>query len=46
VTGLPATFVVRPGGEVAGMAVGPREWHRGPMPALLEGMLPAAHAHR
>jgi len=42
VTGLPATFVVRPGGEVAGMAVGPREWHRGPMPALLERMLPAA----
>lgn len=40
VTGLPATFVVRPGGEVAGMAVGPREWHRGPMQALLERMLP------
>lgn len=46
VTGLPATFLVRPGGEVAGMAVGPREWDRGPMPALLEGMLPAIHARR
>jgi peroxiredoxin len=44
VTGLPATFLVRPGGEVAGMAVGPREWHRGPMRVLLEGMLPATHA--
>ncbi|HEV8617607.1 MAG TPA: TlpA disulfide reductase family protein, partial [Methylomirabilota bacterium] len=26
VTALPTTFVVRPGGEVAGMAVGAREW--------------------
>jgi peroxiredoxin len=46
VTGLPATFVVRPGGEVAGMAVGPREWNGGPMQALLEGMLPPGHGHR
>jgi peroxiredoxin len=46
VTGIPATFVVRPGGEVAGVAVGAREWHGEPMRALLEGLLPAAHAHR
>jgi peroxiredoxin len=42
VTALPATFVIRPGGEVAGMAVGPREWHSAEMRALLETMLPAA----
>ena len=32
VTALPATFVVKPGGEVAGNAVGARDWrddHRG-----------------
>ncbi len=47
VTGLPATFLVRPGGEVAGTAVGAREWHSEPMRALLETMLPdASHAHR
>lgn len=46
VTGIPATFVVRPGGEVAGVAVGARQWHGEPMQALLEGLLPAAHAHR
>lgn len=46
VTGIPATFVIRPGGEVAGMAVGPREWNSAEMRALLETMLPAAHAHR
>ena len=34
VTGLPATFVVRPGGEVVGMAVGMREWNAEPMRAL------------
>lgn len=45
VTGLPATFIVRPGGEVAGMAVGPREWASDEMRALLETMLPGAHAH-
>ena len=45
VTGLPATFLVRPGGEVAGFAVGAREWHSEPMRALLETMLPAAHGH-
>lgn len=42
VTALPATFLIRPGGEVAGMAIGPREWHSAEMRALLETMLPAA----
>jgi peroxiredoxin len=46
VTALPATFVVKPGGEVAGSAVGPREWRSEPMQTLLTGMLPTAHAHR
>ncbi len=46
VTALPATFVVKPGGEVAGNAVGAREWRSEPMQALLTGMLPTAHAHR
>ena len=42
VTGLPSTFVVRPGGEVAGVAVGAREWNSAQMKALLESLL---HAH-
>ena len=47
VTGLPATYLVRPGGEVAGFAVGAREWHSEPMRALLETMLPGApHARQ
>jgi peroxiredoxin len=46
VTALPATFIIRPGGEVAGIAIGAREWHGEPMQALLERMLPVAHAHR
>lgn len=40
VTGLPATFLIRPGGEVAGLALGAREWNSAPMRALLETMLP------
>ena len=44
VTGLPATFIVRPGGEAAGMAGGAREWDSAPMRALLEPLLPGAHA--
>ena len=40
VTGIPATFVVRPGGEVAGMAAGAREWNSGEMRALIETLLP------
>jgi len=46
VHGLPATFVVRPGGAAAGMAVGAREWNSAEMRALLERLLPGAHAHR
>jgi peroxiredoxin len=46
VTALPATFVGKPGGEVAGNAVGARDWRSEPMQALLSGMLPSAHAHR
>jgi peroxiredoxin len=46
VTALPATFVIKPGGEVAGNAVGARDWRSAPMQALLSGMLPSAHAHR
>src|SRR2546425_572068 len=40
--GLPATFVVRPGGEAVGMALGAREWHSAEMRALLERYLPGA----
>ena len=43
VTGLPATFLVRPGGEVAGFAIGAREWNSPAMTALLETMLPQPH---
>ena len=45
VSGIPATFVVRPGGEVAGVAVGPREWNGDAMRALVERLLPRAHGH-
>lgn len=45
VTGLPTTFLIRPGGEVVGMAQGPREWNGTEMRALLETLLPAAYAH-
>ena len=45
VNGLPTTFVVRPGGEAVGMALGAREWNSAEMRALLERFLPA-HAHR
>jgi peroxiredoxin len=45
VTGLPTTFLIRPGGEVVGMAQGPREWNSAEMRALLDTLLPAAHAH-
>ncbi len=40
VTGLPATFVVKPDGEVAGFAIGPREWNSREMRALLDSLLP------
>jgi peroxiredoxin len=45
VTGLPATFLVRPDGTVAGVAVGAREWHSAEMTALLETLLPGRHGH-
>jgi thiol-disulfide isomerase/thioredoxin len=41
VTSLPATFIVKPGGEVAGMAAGAREWTSVEMRALLHTLLPA-----
>ena len=40
VTGLPATFLIRPGGDVAGMAMGAREWDSAEMRALVEALLP------
>jgi peroxiredoxin len=42
VAGVPATFLVRPDGAVAGMVVGAREWDSREMRALLETMLPAS----
>jgi len=36
VNGIPATFVIRPGGEVAGVAIGPRDWNSSEMKTLLE----------
>ena len=45
VTALPATFLVRPGGEVAGMAMGAREWNSAEMRALVERLLPHPRAH-
>jgi hypothetical protein len=33
----------KPGGEVAGMAAGAREWNSAEMRALLETLLPVAH---
>ena len=42
VPGVPATFVIRPGGEVAGLAIGIREWNSKEMRALLESLLPRA----
>jgi peroxiredoxin len=45
VTALPATFLIRPGGEVAGMAMGAREWNSDEMRALVERLLPRPNAH-
>jgi peroxiredoxin len=45
VTALPATFLVRPGGDVTGMAVGAREWDSAEMRALVERLLPGRHGH-
>jgi peroxiredoxin len=46
VTALPWTFLVRPGGEVVGMATGAREWNSGEMRALVERLLPHAQLHK
>jgi len=40
VTSLPATYIVKPGGEVAGVAAGAREWNSAEMRAMLETLLP------
>ena len=45
VTALPATFIVRPGGDVTGMVVGARERNSTEMRELVEGLLPGAHGH-
>lgn len=44
VPGVPATFVIRPGGEVVGMAIGIREWNSKEMKALLERLLVHGHS--
>ena len=44
VNGLPATFLVKPGGEVAGFAVGSRDWSSAEIRALVESLLPARPA--
>ena len=46
VTAIPATFIVRPGGDVAGMVTGAREWNSREMRALVERLLPHAQDHR
>src|SRR5262249_52015722 len=46
VTGLPSTFVLRPDGDVAGVAVGPREGNSAEVRALLEGLLPGVRSDR
>lgn len=45
VPGVPTTFVIRPGGNVAGLVIGFREWDSKEMRALLESMLPGARHH-
>jgi peroxiredoxin len=45
VPGVPATFVIRPGGEVAGMVIGFREWDSQEMRALLDSLLAQVNAH-
>jgi peroxiredoxin len=45
VTALPATFLIRPGGDATGMAVGAREWDSAEMKALVERLLPGQHGH-
>ena len=40
VTALPATFLIRPGGDVIGMVVGARDWDSAEIGALVEPLLP------
>jgi peroxiredoxin len=44
VTSLPATFLIRPGGEAVGLAFGAREWNSAEMRELLARFLPGARA--
>jgi peroxiredoxin len=46
VTGIPATFLIRPGGDVVGVAMGAREWNSNEMRALVDTLLPTGHSHR
>jgi len=46
VTGIPATFLVKPTGEVAGVAHGAREWDSKEMVALLETLFPRPAHHQ
>ena len=46
VSALPATFVIRPGGDVAGYALGARNWNSAAMQTLVESLLPATPAAR
>jgi peroxiredoxin len=46
VSALPATFVIRPGGDAAGYALGARDWDSPAMRSLVETLLPAAPAAR
>jgi peroxiredoxin len=46
ITALPSTFLVRPGGEVVGMATGAREWNSDEMRTLVERLLPHSQPHR
>jgi peroxiredoxin len=45
VTALPSTFLVRPGGEVVGMAIGAREWNSDAMRALVDQLLAGYRGH-
>ena len=44
VAAVPVTFIIKPGGDVVGMVTGAREWNSREMLALLDTLLPPAHA--
>jgi peroxiredoxin len=46
VASLPATFVIRPGGDAVALAFGAREWNSAEMRAVLEGLLPTPGGRR